>query len=43
VSTSKTVLVERGYFYRVRADHIAGPEDGQKDFGVSATDGIKVD
>lgn len=43
VSTSKTVLVERGYFYRVRADHIAGPEDGEKDFGVSATDGIKVD
>ncbi len=42
VSTSKTVTVDRGYYYRVHADHIAGPADGEKDFGNSLTDGIKI-
>lgn len=42
VSTSKTVTVDRGYYYRVHADHIAGPADGEKDLGNSATDGIKI-
>ena len=43
VSTSKTVTVERGYYYRVHAEHIAGPKDGEKDAGDSVTDGIKID
>ena len=42
VSTSKTVTVERGYYYRVHAEHIAGPVDGEKDTGDSITDGIKI-
>ena len=42
VSTSKTVTVDRGYYYRVHADHIAGPADGEKDLGDSLTDGIKI-
>ena len=42
VSTSKTVTVERGYYYRVHAEHIAGPADGEKDTGDSITDGIKI-
>ncbi len=41
VSTSKTVTVDRGYYYRAHADHIAGPADGEKDLGNSLTDGIK--
>ena len=27
VATSKSITVERGYYYRVHADHIAGMED----------------
>lgn len=42
VSTSKTVTVDRGYYYRVHAEHIAGPADGEKDTGDSITDGIKI-
>lgn len=42
VSTAKTVTVERGYYYRVHAEHIAGPADGEKDTGDSVTDGIKI-
>ena len=42
VSTAKTVTVERGYYYRVHAEHIAGPADGEKDTGDSITDGIKI-
>ena len=42
VSTSKTVTVDRGYYYRVHAEHIAGPKDGEKDAGDSVTDGIKI-
>ena len=42
VSTSDTVKVDSGYFYRVRADHIAGPDDGEKDLSGSVTDGIWV-
>ena len=42
VSTSDTLTVENGYYYRVRADHIAGPDDGVKDTANSATDGIWI-
>ena len=31
-----------GYYYRVHAEHIAGPADGEKDTGDSITDGIKI-
>ena len=43
VSTSKSITVERGYYYRTHAEHIAGPKDGLKDEGLSATDGIFIE
>lgn len=43
VSTSQTLTVDRGYYYRVHADHIAGPNDGMKDAGTSLTDGILIE
>lgn len=42
VSTSKTIKVDTGYYYRVRAEHFAGPDDGLKDEGLSLTDGILI-
>lgn len=43
VSTSKTLEVEKGYYYRTRAEHIAGPlNDGMRDAGDSMTDGIMI-
>ena len=43
VSTSKTLEVEGGYYYRTRAEHIAGPlNDGMRDAGDSMTDGIMI-
>ena len=42
VSTSKTLRVDKGYYYRVYAEHIAGPNDGVKDDGSSLTDGIFI-
>lgn len=41
VSTSKTLTVDRGYFYRVHADHYAG-NSSPYNYAVSLTDGIKV-
>lgn len=41
LSTAKTVKVDRGYYYRVRANHIAGDyDDYPYDETASATDGI---
>ena len=42
VSTSKSITVDRGYYYRTHAEHIAGPNDGMKDAGTSLTDGIYI-
>ena len=42
VSTSKTLEVEGGYYYRTRAEHIAGPNEGMKDAGDSVTEGIMI-
>jgi len=42
VSTSKTLTVDQGYYYRVRADHIAGPSNGNKDLGNTVSDGIYI-
>lgn len=39
LSTAKSVKVDRGYFYRVRANHIAG-DQYPYDETASATDGI---
>lgn len=41
LSTSKSVTVDRGYYYRVRANHIAG-DQSPYDETASATDGIYV-
>lgn len=44
VSTSKTITVDRGYFYRVHADHVAGMDaDYPYEEATSATDGIWID
>ena len=41
LSTAKTIKVDRGYYYRVRANHIAGNyDDFPYDESASATDGI---
>ena len=40
VSTAKSVKVERGYYYRVRANHIAGESVDSYDETASVTDGI---
>lgn len=43
VCTSKTLTVEKGYYYRVRATHVAGmPENPPYDEATSATDGIWI-
>ena len=43
VATSKTITVERGYYYRVHADHFAGDEeDYPYDETTSFTDGILI-
>ena len=42
LSTSKSITVERGYYYRVHAIHQCAPEDDYGDIGVSATDGIYI-
>lgn len=41
VSTSKMMMVERGYYYRVHADHAAGMEYPYEE-AVTATDGILI-
>lgn len=44
VSIGKVVQVERGYYYRVRCDHIAGnPSVNEIDTDASFTDGIFAD
>lgn len=44
VSTSKTMVVDRGYYYRVRATHVAGMRAHQPyDEATSFTDGIWID
>lgn len=41
LSTAKSIKVDRGYYYRVRASHIAGDYDAYPyDETASATDGI---
>lgn len=43
VSSSKTLVVERGYYYRVRCSHYAGNDaDFPYDMTVSFTDGIWI-
>lgn len=43
VSTSKTMMVDRGYYYRVHADHVAGMNNELPyDEANTATDGIFV-
>lgn len=42
VSTSKSIVVERGYYYRVHAVHYATMEGIKTDFGNSLTDGIMI-
>lgn len=44
VSTSKSLAVDRGYYYRVHADHVAGMDsDPAYEEATSATDGIWID
>lgn len=44
VATSKTITVERGYYYRVHSDHFAGNDDDDLyDEAISYTDGIWID
>ncbi len=40
LSTAKTIKVDRGYYYRVRANHIAGESVDSYDETGSATNGI---
>lgn len=40
LSTAKSIKVDRGYYYRVRANHIAGESAYDYDETASATDGI---
>lgn len=40
LSTAKTIKVDRGYYYRVRANHLAGESADSYDETASATDGI---
>lgn len=43
VSTSKMLLVDKGYYYRVHADHVAGMDsDPAYEEATSATDGILI-
>lgn len=44
VATSKTLRVDKGYYYRVHCEHFAGnEEDYPYDCANSATDGIWID
>lgn len=44
VSTSKSMAVDRGYYYRVHADHVAGMDFSPAyEEATSATDGIWID
>lgn len=44
VSTSKSMAVDRGYYYRVHADHFAGMDaDYPYEEATTATDGIWID
>ena len=44
VSTSKTLKVDKGYYYRVHCEHFAGnEEDYPYDSAISYTDGIWID
>lgn len=40
LSTAKTIKVDRGYYYRVRANHFAGESADSYDESASATNGI---
>lgn len=40
LSTAKSVKVDRGYYYRVRANHIAGESADSYDESASVTNGI---
>lgn len=40
LSTAKSVTVDRGYYYRVRANHIAGASAYDYDESASVTDGV---
>lgn len=43
IATSKTLTVDRGYYYRVHSDHIAGNEEDRPfDAATSLTDGIWI-
>lgn len=43
VISTKTLMVDRGYFYRVRCEHFAGNDDEEMhDSAVSFTDGIWI-
>ena len=43
VVSTKTLSVDRGYFYRVHCDHFAGNDDEEfYDEAISATDGIWI-
>ena len=43
VVSTKTLMVDRGYFYRVRCEHFAGNDDEEfYDDTVSFTDGIWI-
>lgn len=42
VATSKSITVDRGYYYRVHADHFAGMDDEPLEETFSFTDGILV-
>ncbi|SHJ45223.1 DUF6147 family protein [Hespellia stercorisuis] len=42
VSTSKSIVVERGYYYRVHAMHYTKMNGVEGDFGDSVTDGIMI-
>lgn len=42
LSYSRSFTVARGYYYRVRCDHFAGPKDGVMDSCISLTNGIRI-
>lgn len=42
ISTSKIVYVDRGYYYRVRSEHVCGNNNETYDEALSVTDGIFI-
>lgn len=42
VATSKSITIDRGYYYRVHAEHFAGMDDQPLDETYSFTDGILI-